>query len=145
MNTKICTKCKKEKTIESFFIKNKKTGKRKAQCGECEKESKNKYYHNNRERVSKNVYQAKKLRIEVARKFVLEYLNLHPCIDCGEKDVVVLEFDHLKDKNKGISKMVSEGYNTQKILEEINKCVVRCANCHRRKTAKQFNFYRSSH
>jgi hypothetical protein len=72
-----------------------------------------------------------------AQKFVWEYLSLHPCVDCGEEDIIVLEFDHLPERGKahGISVMVSNGYGLGAIIAEIDKCEVRCANCHKRKTA----------
>jgi hypothetical protein len=52
-----------------------------------------------------------------------------------------LEFDHLRDKKFAIGKAASGGYSLKKIQEEVEKCVVRCANCHRKKTAVQFNWY----
>jgi len=38
--------------------------------------------------------------------------------------------------------MVHDGHSTASILEEINKCVIRCSNCHRKKTAKDFSWYK---
>ena len=71
-----------------------------------------------------------------------EYLSKHPCVDCGEQDVVVPDFDHIKgNKVLGISQMVRSYYSWPRILCEINKCDVRCSNCHRKKTAKQFGWY----
>ncbi len=76
------------------------------------------------------------------RRFVWEYLLQHPCIDCGEKDPVVLEFDHVRgEKTKRIAS-VCQSYSIPKISEEIAKCEVRCANCHRRRHAKEQGFFR---
>lgn len=80
---------------------------------------------------------ARKTQVVIALNAQLsEYFAAHPCVDCGEHDPVVLEFDHVSDKNADISNMVCKGYSWQSILEEISKCEVRCANCHRRVTAK---------
>lgn len=75
----------------------------------------------------------KEHRIKI-RFLVYEYLLLHPCVKCGESDPVVLEFDHLSDKFKEVSRMLSGHYGWEKVLLEISKCQVLCANCHRRKT-----------
>ena len=75
------------------------------------------------------------------RKLVLDYLNAHNCVNCGESDPIVLDFDHLnrEDKFKTISRMLSGHYGWKAIEKEISKCQVLCANCHRRRTYIQMN------
>ena len=72
-----------------------------------------------------------------------EYYSKHPCVDCGETDPVVLDFDHKDNTNKinDVSTLISKGYSWNIIENEIKKCDIRCANCHRRRTAEQFNWY----
>ena len=75
------------------------------------------------------------------KAFILQYLVTHPCVDCGEADPIVLEFDHVKGKKTcDISKMSGHARSLLVIEKEIAKCEVRCANCHRRKTRKQFSW-----
>jgi hypothetical protein len=63
------------------------------------------------------------------------YLITHPCVDCGEIDIRVLEFDHVRgQKTATISRLLAQGRNWSIIDAEIAKCEVRCANCHRIKT-----------
>lgn len=74
---------------------------------------------------------------KLARAFVWDYLSHSVCVDCGEYDPMVLQFDHVKGKKKmEISQMVAQGYSIEAILEEIAKCEVRCANCHQRREIK---------
>ena len=83
-----------------------------------------------------------KVAREQGRKFVWDYLSTHPCVDCGECDPVVLEFDHVEGiKVASISSMVAMGYSIPTIQKEIEKCEVRCANCHREKTFGQLKWY----
>jgi len=83
-----------------------------------------------------------KLRERNARK-VFEYLTNHCCINCGESDPIVLEFDHRdrNDKIESVSQLIRNS-SWKRIELEIQKCDVLCANCHRRKTAAEFNYKR---
>jgi hypothetical protein len=76
--------------------------------------------------------------------FLLEFFEAHPCVDCGETDPVVLEFDHLASTTKSFNiGQVLIDRNWQAILDEIEKCQVVCANCHRRRTATTRGFARA--
>jgi hypothetical protein len=62
-------------------------------------------------------------------------MSLAICVDCGESDVRLLEFDHVRGiKESDISTLVPVGMAWQRIVREIAKCEVKCANCHRRRT-----------
>lgn len=84
----------------------------------------------------------KRHRLKV-RNDLSNYLSACSCVDCGEKDPVVLDFDHddPTKKFKSVSKMLSGHYSWASVLNEIKKCKVRCANCHRRRTHAQFGFF----
>lgn len=102
------------------------------------------WYHKNKERIGPKKNEKQRKRSEKRKELVLDYLKSHPCIDCGENDPVVLEFDH-RDSNlklMNISNLMTGQYSEKIILEEIAKCDVRCANCHRIRTYKRFNSYR---
>lgn len=82
-----------------------------------------------------------KLKVE---EFILSYLKENPCVDCGENDIRCLEFDHVRgDKSKNISAMKSNNYSVEFIKSEIEKCDVRCANCHRRRTSDVQGWFKS--
>lgn len=92
--------------------------------------------HERRRRLNCESKRRAKIR---ARLWLKEYLRTHPCVDCGESDLRVLEFDHLDPGNKlsGVSRLACNGASLRKILTEVAKCEVRCANCHRRRTVEE--------
>lgn len=72
-------------------------------------------------------------------------LEQTPCVDCGEADPLVLEFDHVRGaKIADISRLVSRGASWAEIVVEMEKCDVVCRNCHARRTAKQFGWHKLS-
>ena len=84
-----------------------------------------------------------KVRRQLNRDFVRGYLAQHPCVDCGEGDPIVLEFDHVRDaKIDSVSALVANPTALNTVVAEIEKCEVRCANCHRRKTVMTHNHYK---
>jgi hypothetical protein len=84
-----------------------------------------------------HVERNRKKALQNSRAFLLDHFKLNPCVDCGESDLVVLDFDHVRGKKQAsICTMIRNGFSISKLKEEIRKCDVRCANCHRRRTAK---------
>jgi hypothetical protein len=66
--------------------------------------------------------------------YIVDFLSRRSCADCGEFDPRVLEFDHLRDKKFDITRGLRQR-PWAALLDEIAKCDVVCANCHRRRTA----------
>ena len=111
-----------------------------SRCRSCARE----WYVANGERHRSNVRRrTAAVRREYKRR-VGEHLQGHPCVDCGEADVRVLEFDHVGDEDKrdDVVALVAAGGRWSDIAAEIDKCVVRCANCHRRITSARAQDWR---
>lgn len=134
----ICKTCNSDKTEESFSWE-KKDIKRSKRCKECQRKLGQKHYQENKAQYCTRDKNSRNLRY----KFKFEFLSGKQCVACSESDPVMLEFDHLRDKKYNISDMLKKRYSIESILAEIEKCQILCANCHRRKTAKQFKWYRN--
>lgn len=81
-----------------------------------------------------------RLRVRaIERRTALQKAKDKPCIDCGIKyPYWVMQFDHKSNEKKlfNIGKKVW-GLGLEKILAEIKKCDVVCANCHANRTFKR--------
>ena len=144
MNTKKCYTCGEMKSPTEF---NKNKGRKdglNSICRECSKARSRKYYKENTAEHKKAVYKRTAEQRQRNQEFIFEYLLKHPCVDCGEDDPIVMEFDHLPeyDKKYEVSGMIIKGYAIESIKKEIDKCDVVCANCHKRRTSKRGNWYR---
>lgn len=138
---KICNICKEEKEDTSFpTIKRKDYVGLSFYCRDCKRIYDRKYWKTNaiklraRKKINSNIIFDRNI------KYVVSFLKANPCVDCGETNPVVLEFDHDSDKIENVSQLVINGVSTETIQKEIEKCTVRCANCHRIKTAKERNY-----
>lgn len=134
-----CIVCGNEFPLEDFPVQTRRPDGHTSKCFNCTREYNRKDYANNRPARAGRNTAFKKARKERNRKIVSEYLDTHPCVDCGETDQVVLDFDHVRgDKVNNISNMVlSEVAAVESLIAEIAKCEVRCANDHRRVTARR--------
>lgn len=140
---KRCAHCQQLKPLDEFALHNRVLGTRQKQCRDCMRRFNQESYNRRKEQYRDDIYRHRERRRQEARQFVWEYLSTHPCVDCGESDPTVLEFDHLNpaDKRKDVSELAGGRYSLETISEEITKCVVRCANCHRRKTARDRGWF----
>jgi 5-methylcytosine-specific restriction endonuclease McrA len=124
------------KPIEEFAWRRIKRGQRDNMCAPCRSAYGREHYLANRQRYIDAEARRKRARAETRMRYLIEYFRSHPCTDCGEKDPLVLEFDHLRDKRFEVTNQFASR-NWQEILDEIAKCEVVCANCHRRRTARE--------
>lgn len=133
-----CSRCGLSKPVYAFPFRDVRGGIRAYYCRQCQAEYRREHYETNRPDYMTRAMTEAKLKKQDTLLLIFEYLRSHPCVDCGEADIRVLEFDHVdgSDKATEVSKMVGRRSWTA-IRCEIAKCEVRCANCHRKRTAHQ--------
>lgn len=101
---------------------------------ECQRTYSRQHYTDNKEEHNSRRYQNKKERRVYALQVIRE-LKKQPCTDCDQTyPYYVMDFDHLGDKEFLISRGINEGRSLKRVLEEIAKCELVCANCHRIRT-----------
>lgn len=142
MTTKHCPTCDKTKPTTDFNANTKRRDGLQTQCRGCQSDHHRAWYRANPGRRAAIREATAALRAK-AQEVVWAHLSTHPCVACGEADPLVLEFDHRQDKTFNISHMITGCYKINSLKEEIAKCDVRCANCHRRKTAHDFGFWKA--
>ena len=126
---KICITCNIEKPLNEFNNRKKgsKDGKNN-KCKECCREYSRNHYKNN-----KIQYFKKNLKFKNKRKNIFNDLKSKlKCSICGEERYWVLDFHHLNKNEKDFElsgKYLT--YSKEKLLKELNKCIVLCSNCHR--------------
>ena len=110
-------------------------------CRACRSASGKEHYAANRQRYIDQTAARKRVIARERTEYLLAYFLTHPCADCGETDPLVLEFDHVGEKDFNIAAGFLH-YRWQRVLDEIARCEVVCANCHRRRTARRGGFLR---
>lgn len=117
-------------------------GQRRKICRPCKRQYDREYHAKRSTEVKQQKLENQKDRVRIARQYVYDYFKQNPCVNCGESDPVVLEFDHTdqSEKTNVISNMMDS--SLVRIKKEIDKCRVLCANCHRRHTSTQLEWYK---
>lgn len=138
---KHCARCDQELPFSDFNKRARSADGLQTYCRRCQ----GGWYADNRRAHLENVQRRKKRVAVEIRLWLADYLLAHPCVDCGERDPIVLEFDHVRGfKKASIADMLTRGFSLQAIEAELAKCEVRCANCHRRRTAHTLGSWRTS-
>lgn len=114
--TKRCCHCKQEKPKTDFSYTKSVFDGLYAMCKSC-----------NLERLGKTLEKARDFRRKRKRE-------MGPCVDCGENNQILLEFDHVRGVKKA---HVSQLLGQKSLEDEIEKTEIRCIICHRYKTAKE--------
>lgn len=128
---KKCTRCDE---IKSHKLRG--SGLPKAYCIQCTKEYAKEHYEANKvEYLARGAASAPRTRQRM-RALIAE-IKSSPCTDCGNTyPPCVMEFDHIDPTTKiaNVGDMASKGIGITRILAEIEKCEIVCANCHRIRT-----------
>lgn len=70
------------------------------------------------------------------KAWYVEYKATTPCFDCGRVyPAECMDFDHLREKSGQVSTFAA--YARSKAEEEMKKCQLVCANCHRVRTQRR--------
>jgi hypothetical protein len=133
---KRCIKCDATKSVSDFQTR--KDGRISADCRECHRAYMRRHYIDNKQ---KYLDKAKRHRIAAHKRtieIIWNYLATNPCVDCGESNPIVLDFDHNEPNKKLFNISDKKIFRNEKpLIDEIKKCCIRCANCHRIRTARQ--------
>jgi hypothetical protein len=103
------------------------------QTAQQRRESTRRYYEQNKEKfaLARDRYRVRNMA------FVTE-AKAKPCRDCGvQYPPVAMDFDHVRGQKVADLSTLVVGSSLDRIREEIAKCEVVCANCHRIRTASR--------
>ena len=146
---KICSKCATSKPESEYFVKDGKTGRLHAQCKVCYREHRKSYAARHYEKYGDIYRERARLRRAKMKRIrqnkLIEYMHDKSCAQCGESDIRVLECDHIDPamKSFSIARAITDGVKWDVILAEIQKCQVLCSNCHKKRTAAQYGWFKA--
>jgi hypothetical protein len=129
-----CTVCGENKETEAFGFRNQAAGRRHRRCKTCMAAYGRGHYTRNHEAYIARTARNRPTQKRLLRETLWRYKSQHGCSDCGERDPIVLDFDHIdpRDKNAEVGWLVSRNRGWTTVMREITRCQLRCANCHRR-------------
>lgn len=131
---KYCKSCNIFKSVNEFNKNKVKKDGLQDLCRECTKQRFKKYYSENSEFHKKVVFKNNKRKLAKRKIFYEDFKSTLKCSKCNENHPATLDFHHL-DKNKkeyDVASMMCRGYSVEKVMTEVNKCIVLCSNCHRK-------------
>ena len=128
VKTKVCSGCNTELALSEFGINKTKADGRQTQCKKCRNKYAGKHYRKNK----KYYYDKAKERQQQLHKQLVEYKKTLSCSRCGYSEHhSALDFHHISKKDIDICRAAQHGWSWERIMKEVSKCIVLCANCHR--------------
>lgn len=126
---KVCCKCKENKDKSEFARNPARKDGLNTQCRDCHSAYRRTHYLNNRQ---KYIDKAARNKRAFAAEFA-KFKKTLKCSRCPETTACCLDFHHLDGakKDMSISEIVQLG-NIERLKTELAKCIVLCANCHRK-------------
>lgn len=134
---KECGFCRALKPAERFAVRDASRGSRQPWCRECMALNDAARYRALTEQEREERRERERSRHASSQRRADEIAVASGCVDCGERDPVVLDFDHVGVKTANVSDLIRTGASWARIEREIAQCEVRCANDHKRVTAKR--------
>lgn len=132
----ICSRCGVVKDVDQFHWKNKANGTRQRRCKECWRAYIREWYVANKPKVLAKTRRQNQRKYAALKAYVDEVKSA-PCMDCGHSyPPWVMEHDHRDPTVKigNISRLRRQWVSLEKLKDEIAKCDLVCANCHRQRT-----------
>jgi len=136
MAAKVCTACKQSRPTSEFNRRARSADGLQNVCRACNRQRARRYYAEHREAHIRTIMGRKAARRAACLEVVGAHLLANPCVDCGEADPRVLDFDHREGvvKDAEVLRLAQDGYAVERVRAEIAKCDVRCRNCHAKVT-----------
>ena len=135
---KQCCTCQQSFPLDSFNFRNVARGERSSSCRACQAIHRRKHYLSRRQHYidQSGVYRDK--RNEGIREFILSIKAKTPCADCGQIfHHYAMDFDHLPQYEKSFEISNALNVSRERLVAELAKCELVCANCHRVRTWAQ--------
>lgn len=133
---KSCSKCKNELELNQFDICQRDPSGYDPWCRPCRRSYNRQYYRKNLEKSRQKTNTRRAARLE----WLSEIKRDKPCVDCGMiYESFCMDFDHLRDKVKSVSRMVLNNTPFSVIEKEIKKCELVCVICHNNRTLARLN------
>ena len=127
---KTCAMCKQSKPLEDFFNDKSSSDGKNFRCRLCWKSIRSERYTKRRDQEIARIQE----RAKNLREYMKEYKSSLQCIRCGENHPACLDFHHVDSTTKSVnpSEMAGRGWSKERMQQEFDKCIVLCANCHRK-------------
>jgi hypothetical protein len=133
METRRCPACATDKPLGCFKVKAAHADRiiHQAYCISCQRAYRQGHYRANREE-----YLLRKRERDRRIRKLAEEAKARPCADCGVRYAPwQMDFDHVLGKKvMRVAELVARKVSIRKLMAEIAKCEVVCANCHRNRT-----------